>query len=378
MCFFSLKLWLNEQRHGSIPGDSQNPMLFSDNLTGTRRSSTSFLDTLRRRTNLQNLLEQQASSKDEMDQLLLSTSAFIGSSSFTNDDQAPNNVSEDTGAEYSSEQVKMNSQAQSMSFSRRNSDVHPHYCQACMAMLLAVRSGGRGSLGHASSPSSSPIHQNIPPLSLLKPSFPPDLAHPDSSSPIYMTPQSPYISTLPPKQVSVTKNIHISSIPVQVTPPSPVHKSHSPSQIPVTDLPKNMSSLSHTTAFTPVYVSIPSPVHTSSRHMSISSPVDPPSPLRSSSPVSPITGPHSPSLRDSSDLSHLHRCLHHIINRRTSSPVLMDRVQAGDRYSDASVRFLVPQVQSVGSLYVPLSHQETGSFSVQDSEVGSGLVVGEK
>ncbi len=363
-------------------------MLFSDNLTGTRRSSTSFLDTLWRRTDFQNLLEQlhhqpyschkpEASSKDEMDQLL-STSAFIGSSSFTNDDQAPNNVSEDTGAEYSSEQVKMNSEAQPMSFSRRNSDVHSHYCQACMAMLLAVRSGGRGSLSHASSTSSSPIHQNMPPLSSLKPSFPPDLAHPDSSSPIYMTPQSPYISTLPPKQVSVTKNIHISSIPVQVTPPSPVHKSHSPSQITVTALPNNMSSLSHTTAFTPVYVSVPSPVHTSSRHMSISSPVDPPSPLRSSSPVSPITGPHSPSLRDSSDLSHLHRCLHHIINRRTSSPVLIDRAQAGDGYSDASVRFLVPQVQSVGSLYVPLSHWETGSFSVQDSEVGSGLVVGEK
>ncbi|XP_016350057.1 serine/threonine-protein kinase WNK2 isoform X3 [Sinocyclocheilus anshuiensis] len=370
-------------RHGSISGDSQRTMLFSDNLTGTRRSSTSFLDTLRRRTEFQNLLEQlhhqayschkpEASSKDEMDQLL-STSALIGSSSFTNEDQAPNNVSEDTGAEYSSEQVEINSQAQTMSFSRRNSDVHPHYCHACMAMLLAVRSRGRGSLGHASSPSSSPIHQNMPPLSSLKPSFPPDLAHPDSSSPIYMTPQSPYISTLPPKQVSVTKNIP-SSIPVQVTPHSPVHKSHSPSQIPVTALPNNMSSLSHTTAFTPVYVSIPSPVHTSSRHMSISSPVDPPSPLRSSSPVSPITGPHSPNLRDGSDLSHLHRCLHQIINRRTSSPVLTDRAQAGDGYSDASVRFLVPQVQSVGSLYVPLSHQETGSFSVQDSEVGSGLV----
>ncbi len=351
-------------------------MLFSDNLTGSRRSSTSFLDTLRRRTDLQNLLEQlhhqayschkpEASSKDKMDQLL-STSAFIGSSSFTNDDQAPNHVSEDTGAEYSSEQVKMNSQAQPTSFSRRNSDVHSHYCQACMAMLLAVSSGGRGSLGHASSPSSS-IHQNMPPLYPLKPSFPPHLANPDSSSSMYMIPQSTYISTLSPK--------HISSIPVQVTPPSPVHKSHSPSQIPVTALPNNMSSLSHTTAFTPVYVSIPSPVHTSSRHMSISSPVDPPSPLRSSSPVFPITGPHSPSLRDSSDLSHLHRCLHHIINRRTSSP---DRAQAGDGYSNASVRFLVPQVQSVGSLNVPLSLQETGSFSVQDSEVGSGLMVGEK
>lgn len=362
-------------------------MLFSDNLMGTRRSSTSFLDTLRRRADLQNLLDQlhhqayschkpEAISKDEMDQLL-SASAFIGSSSFTNDDQAPNNVSEDTGAEYSSEQVKMNSQAQPMSFSRRNSDVHSHYCQACMAMLLAVSSGGRGSLGHASSPSSS-IHQNMPPLCPLKPSFPPHLANPDSSSSIYMTPHSPYISMLSPKQVSVTKNIHISSIPVQVTPPSPVHKSHSPSQIPVTALPNNMSSLSHTTAFTPVYVSIPSPVHTSSRHMSISSPVDPPSQIRSSSPVSPITGPHSPSMRDSSDLSHLHRCLHHIINRRTSSPVLIDRAQAGDGYCNASVRFLVPQVQSVGSLYVPLSQQDTGSFSVQDSEVGSGLMVGEK
>ncbi|XP_026130779.1 serine/threonine-protein kinase WNK2-like isoform X1 [Carassius auratus] len=367
-------------RHGSIPGDSQRPMLFSDNFTGTRCSSTSFLDTLRRRTDHQNLLEQlhhqtyscykpEASSKDQLDQLL-SKSAFIGSSSFTNDGQAPNNVSEDTRAEYSSEQVKFNSQAQPMLFSRRNSDVQPHYCQACKAVLLAVRSGGRGSLGHASS---SPIHQNMPPLSSLKPSFPPDITHPDSSTPIYMTPQSPYISTLPPKQVSVTKNI-LSSIPVQVTPPSPVHKSHSPSQIPVTALPYTMSSLSHTTAFTPVCVSIPSPVHTSSRHMSISSPVDLPSPLRSSSPVSPITGSHSPNLRDSSDLSHLHRCLNHIINRRTSSPVLTDRAQAKDGYSDASVRFLIPQVKSVGSLYAPRSHQETGSFSVQDSEAGSGLV----
>lgn len=314
-----------------------------------------------------------------MDQSL-STSAFIGSSSFTNDDQAPNNVSEDTGTcKYSSEQVKINSQ----SFSRRNSDVYPHYCQACMALLQAARPGGRGgqgSLGHASSPSTSSIHQNMPSLSLLKPSFPSNLAHQDSNSPIYKTPQSPNISTLPPKQVSVLKNMP-SSIPVQVTPPSPVHKSHSSAQIPVTTLPNSMSTLSHSTVFTPVYVSIPSPVHTSSRHMSMSSPVDPPSPLRSSSPVSPISsiGPHSPSLGDSSDLSHLHRCLHHIINRRTSSPVLIDKAQPGDAHGDARVnRFLVPQVQSVSSLCVPLSHQETGSFSVQDSEAGAGFVVGEK
>ncbi|XP_050978821.1 LOW QUALITY PROTEIN: serine/threonine-protein kinase WNK2 [Labeo rohita] len=373
-------------RHGSISGDSQRPLIFSDNLTATRRCSTSFLDILQRRTDLQNLLEclhhqayscprPEASSRDEMDQSL-STSAFIGSSSFTNDDQAPNNVSEDTGTcKYSSEQVKINSQ----SFSRRNSDVYPRYCQACMALLQAARPGGRGgqgSLGHASSPSSSSIHQNMPSLSLLKPSFPSNLAHQDSNSPIYKTPQSPNISTLPPKQVSVLKNMP-SSIPVQVTPPSPVHKSHSPAQIPVTTLPNSMSTLSHSTVFTPVYVSIPSPVHTSSRHMSMSSPVDPPSPLRSSSPVSPISsiGPHSPSLGDSSDLSHLHRCLHHIINRRTSSPVLIDKAQPGDAHGDARVnRFLVPQVQSVSSLCVPLSHQETGSFSVQDSEAGAGFV----
>lgn len=308
----------------------------------------------------------------------LSTSDFTRS--FTNDDQAPNIVSKDIGAsKYSSQQVKINSQSQTMSFSRRNSDAHPQYCQACMAMLLAVRSGGRGSLGHASSQFSSHIHQNMPPFSTLKPSFSPDLANPDSSSPMYMTPQSPYISTLPAKQVSVHENIS-SSIPVQVTPPSPVHKSHSPAQIPVTTLP-NMSPLKHTIAVSPVYISIPSPVYTSPRHMSITSPVNSTSPLKSSSPVSPISliGPHSHSLGDSSDLSHLDRCLHHIINRRTSSPVLTDKAQPGDGHSDACVnRFHVPQFQSVSSLCVPLSHLEQGSFSVQDSEVGPGLVVGEK
>lgn len=306
-----------------------------------------------------------------------STSDFT--TSFTNDDQAPNNVSKDIGAsKYSSHQLKMNSQSQTMSFSRRNSDAHPHYCQACMAMLLAVRSGGRGSLGHASSQSSSHIHQNMPPVSSLKPSLSPHLANPDSSSPIYMTPQSPFISTLPAKQASVVENIS-SSIPVQVTPPSPVHKSHSPAQIPVTTLPNNMPPLNHT--ISPVYISIPSPVYTSPRHMSLSSPVNLTSPLKSSSPVSPISfiGPHSHSLGDSSDLSHLDRCLHHIINRRTSSPVLTDKAQPGDGHSDACVnRFHVPQFQSLSSLCVPLSHLEQGSFSVQDSEVGPDLVVGEK
>lgn len=359
----------------------------SDNLAGTRRSSTSFLDTLQRRTDLQDLLEQlhhqtyscpkpEASSRNEINQSL-STSDFTVSSSITNYDQAPNNVSKDT-SEYSSQQVKMNSQSQTMSFSRRNSDVHPHYCQACRALLLAVRSGGRGSLGHASSPSSSHIHQHMPYVSSLKPSFPPDLAHSDSSSQMYMTPQSPYISTLPAKQVSVLENIS-SSIPVQVTPPSPVHKCHSPAQIPVTTHVPNMTPLNHSIAFPPVYISIPSPVHMSPRHMSISSPVNSTSPLKSSSPVSPISliGPHSHSLGDSSDLSHLDRCLHHIINRRTSSPVLTDRGPPGDGHSDACVnKFHVPQFQSVSSLCVPLSHLEQGGFSVQDSEVGPGLVVG--
>ncbi|XP_059385768.1 serine/threonine-protein kinase WNK2-like isoform X2 [Carassius carassius] len=373
-------------RHGSVPGDTQRPLLLPDNLTGTRRSSTSFLETLQK-TELQNLLEwlhhraycchnPEVISREEIDQLL-SSSAFTGSSSFTNYDQETNNVSEDTGAsEYSSEHVKMYSQAQPMSFSRRHSDVHPHYCQACMAKLLAGRSGDRGSLCHASSPSSSPIHQNMPSFSSLKPSFPSDPDHPVSSSPSNTNTQSLYMSTMSPKRVSVPKNMP-SSIPVEVTPPSPVHKSHPPAQIPVTTLHNNISSLSHTTAFTPVYVSIPSPVPTSSRHKSISSPVDPLSPLRSSSPVSPVSliGPHTPSLGESSDLFHLHRCLHHIINRRTSSPVLTDRVQPGDGHSNANFnRFLAPQVQSVSSLCVPLLHQEMGSFSIQDNEAGSGLV----
>lgn len=362
-------------------------MLESDNLAGTRRCSTSFLDTLQRRTDLQDLLEQlhhqtyscpkpEASSRDEINQSL-STSDFTVSSSVANYDQAPNNVSKDT-SEYSSQQVKMNSQSQTMSFSRRNSDVHPHNCQACRALLLAVRSGGRGSLGHASSPSSSHIHQNMPYVSSLKPSFSPDLAHSDSSSPIYMTPQSPYTSTLPAKQVSDLENIS-SSIPVKVTPPSPGHKCHSPAQIPVTTHVPNMSPLNHSIAFPPVYISIPSPVHMSPRHMSMSSPVNSTSPLKSSSPVSPISlsGPHSHSLGDSSDLSHLDRCLHHIINRRTSSPVLTDRVPPRDGHSDTCVnKFHVPQFQSVSSLCVPLSHLEQGTFSVQDSEVGPGLVVG--
>lgn len=388
MCLF-LKLWLNEQRHGSIPDDFQRPLPFSDNLVGTRRSSTSFLDTLQRRTDLHNLLERlhhqtyscpkpEESSRDEMNQSL-STSDLSRCSSFTNDDQAPNNVPKDTGAsEYSSQHVKMNSPSHTMSFSRRNSDAHPHYCQACMAMLLAVRSGGRGSLGHASSQSSSHFHQNMPSVSSLKPSFSPVLANRDSSSPIYMTPQSPYISTLPAKQSSVLENI---SIPVQVTPPSPVHKSHSPAQIPVTSLPNSMSPLNPTIAISPVYISIPSPVYTSPRHMSMSSPVHSNYPLKSSSPVSPISsiGPHSHSLGDSSDLSHLDRCLHHIINRRTSTPVLTDKTQPGDGHSDACVnRFRVPQFQSVSSLCLPVSHLEQGSFSVLDSEVGPGLVVGEK
>jgi len=272
-------------------------------------------------------------------------------SSVTNYDQAPNNVSKDT-YEYSSQQGKMNPQ----SHSRRNSDVHPHNCQACRALLLAVRSG---SLGHASSPSSSHIHQKMPHVSSIKPS----LAHSDSSSPIYMTPESPYMSTLPVKQVSVLEN-KSSSIPVQVTPASPV----------TTHVP-NRSPLNHSTAFPPVYISIPSPVHMSPRHMSI--PLI--SPLKSSSPVSPISliRPHSHSLGDSSDLSHLDRCLHHIVNRRTSSPVLTDRTPPGDGHRDACVnKFHVPQFQSVSSLCVPLSHLEQGDFSVQDSEVGPGLVVG--
>lgn len=375
--FLFLTLWLNKQQHGSIPGNSQR--LFSNNLAGTRRSSTSFLDTLQRRADLQDFLERlhyqayscpkpEASSRYKMDQLW-STSTFAGSSSFANDDQETD-ISKDSGAlEHTSEQVKMNSQ--SMSFGRRNSDVPPHSCQACRAMLLGVRSGGRGSLGHASS---SHIHQNMPTVSPFKPPFSPDPAYLDS---IYMTQQSPHISALPPKHVSVPKNIS-TSIPVQVTPPSPVHEGHPAAQVPVTAL-HNMSSINHTTAFSPVYITIPSPVHTSSRHTSISSPVDLVSPW-SSSPVSPISliGPHSPSLGDSSDLFHLDRCLHHIINHRTSSPVLADRAQPGDGHSDASInRFLGLQFQAKSSLCVPISHQETSSFSVQGSEVGPGLVVGE-
>ncbi|XP_068080528.2 serine/threonine-protein kinase WNK2 isoform X2 [Danio rerio] len=352
------------QRHGSIPGDSQG--IFSNNLAGTRRSSTSFLDTLQRRADLQDFLERLhyqayscpkpgASSRYKINPSQ-STSAFAGSSSFTNDEQETD-ISKDIGdLGHRSEQVKIHSQ--SMSFGRRNSDIPPHYCQACRAMLLGVRSGGRGSLGHASS---SHIHQNMSTVFPVKPPLSPDPAHLDS---IYMTQQSPHI---PPKHVSVPKNIS-TSIPVEVTPPSPGHEGHPPAQVPVT-------GLNHTTAFSPVYITIPSPVHTSSRHTSISSPVDLVSPLWPSSPVSPVSliGPHSPSLGDSSDLSHLDRCLHHIINRRTSSPVLADRAQPGDGHGDSSInRFLGLQFQAKSSLCVPLSHQET--FSVQDSEVGPVLV----
>lgn len=257
--------------------------------------------------------------------------------------------------------MNVNSRSPVLSFSRRNSEVHPHHCQACMSLLLAVRSGGRGSLGHVPTMSSSPVHSNLTSVSTLKPSLPPDLSYSDSSSPIHMTPASLYTQGLQNTSLSLSK----SSIPVQITPPSPVHKGHSPAPAQNTASP-----LSRKTTHSPLHISIPSPVHTS--------PVDHPSSLRSSSPVSPI-GPHSPCLGDSSDLSHLNRCLHHIISCRTSSPVLMDKPQPGDNRIDASAdTFFVPQVHSPSSLHVPVSHQDTGCFSVQDSEARQSLVVGNK
>lgn len=285
------------QRYASVSCGSQKPLPFSESVPGTRRSSAPILDTLRKRTDLQDFLEG-----------LRQTSASTGSSSFMSEEQEPNVPKTDS----LSENMNTHFRSPAKSF-RRNSEVHPRYCQACVALLLGVKSGG--SLGHVPSPSTSPAP---------KPSF---LPHQDSSSHTHQLHNAVH-------NTSFLHNSNPSSIPVQITPPSPVHSSHAHAQ------------------------NTPSPLH-----ISVPSPVDPPSPLRSSSPVA--RGPHSPSLRDRSDLSHLHHCLHHIVSRRTSSPVLMDHID------------VIRQAQSTSSLCVPLSHQDTGSFSVKDSQAGPGLVVGD-
>lgn len=306
---FFLKFWLNVQRYASVSCASP----FSESMPGTRRCSVSIIDSLRKRTDLQDFLEglRQTYSRNNPE-----ASAYTGSSSFfKTDEQETTDVPETESLQ--SGQMKNHSTSPTKSF-RRNSEVHPHYCQACVALLLGVKSGG--SLARVPSPSISPV-------SSQKPSF---LTHPGSSSHTHELLNALQNTSL----YSVPENTP-SSIPVQITPPSPVHKS------------QNTPS--------PLHIFTPSPVHTSTRHMSISSPVDPPSPF--------AHGPHSPSL--SSDLSHLHRCLHHIISRRTSSPVLKDHIDA------------IRQARSTDSLCVPLSHRDTDSFTVKERETGPGLVVGD-
>uniref|UniRef100_A0A8B9JQT7 Serine/threonine-protein kinase WNK CCTL2 domain-containing protein n=1 Tax=Astyanax mexicanus TaxID=7994 RepID=A0A8B9JQT7_ASTMX len=379
-------------RHGSVPCESQDSLMSYESLIGARRGSTSFLDTLQKRSHLHihtsplthlpcSCPKQEHCYRDTIRERLSPSALPESLPEFLKDNLS--GIASSVEAELSPRGNRGNldswtdsdpkSQTQAMPSSPRSClgpSCRPHFCQACVALLLSARTGSRGSFDHSSTCpvhsdqgiSASLFHRSPTPTSTNHVPAPSPRSSPPSSFDLHAS-FSKLQKVLSPIPQAVPSLVHI-------TPPSPEHVHYSCSR----KSPKSSPSLKRKTenATSPVHILIPSPVMSPNSHkhnMFSSSSAGPCSPVSPSS-----SGVHgfsaSRTVGGSADLSLLNRCLHHITSRRTSSPVLLDRTawQPGNSHGDSrSYSFSVPQdnLQSLlGSSSTPTDKASGTTISV--------------
>lgn len=237
----------------------------------------------------------------------------------------------------------------------------PHYCQAGLA-LLHTAGGDREPLKHSPSSCHSSGHLNLglisdlPQLCLVHSVTP---VHPITSSASYDMPlssQNP-LSSSSSIQPTIQSTAHIS-------PPSPGHANYSCSGQVNGTCPDPFHG--HIEPRSPM-----SPASTQNMSSLLSK--DLRSPLSSSSlglPLFPMAA-QSCTIRDR-DLSQLNHCLHHIISRRTSSPVLIYRTARQPISSQGNViiyNLPVNDIQSLGSSPTTQHKAPDAPLSVVGSKV---------
>uniref|UniRef100_A0A3B1IML2 non-specific serine/threonine protein kinase n=1 Tax=Astyanax mexicanus TaxID=7994 RepID=A0A3B1IML2_ASTMX len=379
-------------RHGSVPCESQDSLMSYESLIGARRGSTSFLDTLQKRSPLHihtsplthlpcSCPKQEHCYRDTIRERLSPSALPESLPEFLKDNLS--GIASSVEAELSPRGNRGNldswtvsdpkPQTQAMPSSPRSClgpSCRPHFCQACVALLLSARTGSRGSFDHSST---CPIHsdQGISASLFHRSPTPTSTNHVPAPSPRSSPPSSFDLHASFSKLQKVLSPIP-QAVPslVHITPPSPEHVHYSCSR----KSPKSSPSLKRKTenATSPVHILIPSPVMSPNSHkhnMFFSSSAGPCSPVSPSS-----SGVHgfsaSRTVGGSADLSLLNRCLHHITSRRTSSPVLLDRTawQPGNSHGDSrSYSFSVPQdnLQSLlGSSSTPTDKASGTTISV--------------
>lgn len=378
-CVFISHLWLTVQQHGSVPSESQESLWSFQSLTGARRCSTSFVDTLQRRAQLHAHSElqthlpcscpkQKPAQWDTVKQTP-SPSLFLSSLSLRDiltigNDSSVEAILSPCESEFRNDfDHKPQEQAKHSTLRTcPGPSCSPNICQACVALLLKSRTGSRGSLDHSSH---SPVLLNQALVSGLIHPVPGTCNCPDHRTPA--TPNSMLASSLEkfpssafdlcvpsPNPLNGLSPVH-QAVPsaVHITPPSPEHVSHSCSEgALVHPLPTSSPCLKIKAVSSPVHIVIPSPVMSpgSPEHLSSCSPVDPCFPLSPSSSRVPLST--SRSFGDNIDLSHLNQCLQNIISPRTNSPVLMDRTawKPGSDTTEYSIFCPQDNNQSTGSL----------------------------
>lgn len=393
-------LLLTAQRHTSVSSESQDFLLTLRSLTSTRRSSTSFLDILQRRPHWHIHSKplshpvcscpQPEHSHTAPVKESLSICAFhkspshnntmtFGNVSSTEAEMFPHGCNPQTDSVNTKPQIQANNSTQRHSLAPC---CCPRYCQACRAMLLTA-GGTRGSHElcptscHSSEHLNQVLSSGLPPLCLVHSMQPTTTTpiHQTTGSPSYMTASSDNISLPSQKPVTSVSSIHqTAQSTVHISPPSPLQTNHSCSgHVPVkSDLSMDILS----PLLSPMSLA-------STQNMSSLSSTDLRSPLSPSSLGLPLF--HMPAqLCDSRDreLSHLNHCLHRIISRRTSSPILMDRTarQPGSSHGHATIMYNLPvnNNQSLGSLPTTQHKGPDAPLTVLGSKVGQDFMVRQK
>lgn len=369
-------------------------------MTGTRRGSTSVIDILHRRahwhTHSKPLPQPVCSCpkpsqpQEPVKQSLKENSAFK-ESILQNNTDASQSVLTDAkpfphGCNPKNDPVNPYPLIHKNIFTHRQSNAPcccPHYCKAGLAQLLTAG----GDRGHSPTSCHSSAHLNqallsgLPLLCLVHSVQPTSITsiHRTIAPTGYTTACSSNISLPSQKPVSSSSYVHqtIQSA-VHISPPSPEHNKHSCSgQVPLKSLLLK-SDLSMAVLRPSVLPMSPA----STQDICSLLPTDLRSPLSPSSlglPLFPMAA-QSCTSRDRG-LSHLNDCLHYIISRRTSSPVLMDRTerQPGKSHGNVTIYNLpVNDIQSLGSSPTAQHKAPDAPVSVVGSKAGQDFMVCQK
>lgn len=384
-CAFMSHLLMTAQRHNGVSSESQDFLLNLKNLTGTRRSSTSFIDILQRRAHWQSqsrplpqpvctCLKPQQSQREPVKESVstrayedspLQKNTLIGNISSTD----PKLLSH--GCNPQNEPVNPCPLTHNNILMHRHSLVpccYPHYYKAGLALLLTAGEH-RGSVEHSPSSCHSPVHLN---QTLIPGLHTPFLGH--SVEPTSITPREPSqkpVTSSTSTHQTVQSSVHNSS-------PSSEHTSHSCSeQVALNSLhPKSDFSMD-------ILTPSESPMSPASpQNLSSLSSIDLTSPLNPSSVGLPQFPEAAQSCtRRDRDLSLLNDCLHHIISRRTSFPVLMNGMarQPGSSHGNVAIyNRSVNDIQSLGPSTTTQHKEPEASLSMVRSKVGQDFMVCQK